>query len=277
MLNKLNDPIRARRRFLSLLLPLAASAQAPSFTQEPTVTVKDIEMLLSVKMSDDVIIARAKRSGKPMDLTTEEMIKLKQAGASDNLIRQLLTTSPASNPSPGPATTQVNPPSDRREVGVYYKRAEEWTELLAEVVNFKTGGGLKSFASGGIVSKDLNGLLTGQHSRNSVKTPLELLIVAPEGIGATEYQLVRLRENKGNREFRSVTGGIMNSQSGAMRDMVPFEGKRIGPRMFAVVLPANIGAGEYGFLPPGGASGGGGVVGSPTGAQGRMYTFRIVE
>ncbi len=240
------------------------------------ITVNDIEMLLSVKMTDDVIIAKAQRSAKPVELSTEEMIRLKKAGASDSLIRQLLTVGTAASPTQSAAAVAQVPASVQREIGVYIKRGEEWVELLAEVVNFKSGGGLKSLATAGVVKKDLNGLLVGQHSRNSAKTPLEFLIVAPEGIGATEYQLLRLRENKENREFRSVTGGIMNSQSGAMRDMVPFEGTRIAPRQFQVLLPANLGAGEYGFLPAGGASGGG-VVGMPTGAQGKMFTFRLVE
>ena len=253
--------------FVCIAMALALAAQA----QGPAITVADIEMLLSVKMTDDVIIAKASRSGKPVELSTEEMISLKKAGASDTLIRQLLTIGTAV------ASAQSAPlAANQREIGVYFKRGEEWVELLSEVVNFKTGGALKSFATGGILSPDLNGLLVGQHSRNSAKSPVEFLIVTPEGVGATEYQLLRLRENKGNREFRSVTGGVMNAKSGAMRDMVPFEGKRTVPRQFQVLLPANLGAGEYGFLPPGGANGGG-AFGSPTGAQGKMFTFRLVE
>ncbi len=243
--------------------------------QGPAMTFAEIEMLLSVQMTDEVILAKAKRSGKPVELATEEMIKLKKAGASDGLIRQLLTVGTASG-SPQPAAAGQTVATNQREIGVYLKRGEEWVELLTEVVNFKSGGAIKNLASAGVVKKDLNGLVVGQHSRNSAKTPLEFLIVAPEGVGATEYQLLRLRENKENREFRSVTGGVMNAQSGAMRDMVPFEGTRIAPRQFQVLLPANLGAGEYGFLPAGGASGGG-VVGMPTGAQGKMFTFRLVE
>ena len=272
----------SRLRHLAVLLTISfIAAHSLVRAQSPPVTAADIEMLLSVKMADDVIIARAKRSGQPVDLSTDELIRLKKAGASDSLIRQLLTIAPASNAAPA-SNSQLTPaaiqstPATQREIGVYYKRGEEWVELLAEVVNFKSGGALKNLASAGVLKKDLNGLLVGQHSRNSTKTPLEFLIVAPEGIGATEYQFLRLRENKGNREFRSVTGGILNSQSGAMRDMVPFEGTRVAQRQFQVVLPANLGAGEYGFLPPGGANGGG-IVGTPTGGQGKMYTFRLVE
>ena len=35
---------------------------------------------------------------------------------------------------------------------------------------------------------DVNGHLNGQHSPNSVKTPLEFLIYVPEGVAITEYQ-----------------------------------------------------------------------------------------
>ena len=258
--------------FVRIAMAIALAAQA----QGPSITVADIEMLLSVKMTDDVIIAKASRSGKPVELSTEEMISLKKAGASDTLIRQLLTIGTAvASAQSAPLAAQATA-ANQREIGVYLKRGEEWVELLSEVVNFKSGGALKSLASAGVVKKDLNGLVMGQHSRNSAKTPLEFMLVAPEGVGATEYQLLRLRENKENREFRSVTGGIMNAQSGAMRDLVPFEGKRTAPRQFQVLLPANLGAGEYGFLPPGGANGGG-AFGSPTGAQGKMFTFRLIE
>ncbi len=258
--------------FAFLAFTIAFSVQA----QGPAMTVAEIEMLLSVQMTDDVIVAKAKRSGKPVELSTEEMIRLKKAGATDGLMRQLLTIGTASSSPPPSVAASQTVATNQREIGIYLKRGEEWVELLTEVVNFKSGGAIKNLASAGVVKKDLNGLVVGQHSRNSAKFPLEFLIVAPEGVGATEYQLLRLRENKENREFRSVTGGVMNAQSGAMRDLVPFEGTRIAPRQFQVLLPANLGAGEYGFLPAGGASGGG-VVGMPTGAQGKMFTFRLVE
>jgi hypothetical protein len=80
-------------------------------------------------------------------------------------------------------------------------------------------------------------MLHGPHSRNSVNSPLEFIISMPEGIAITEYQLIRLRPNKDYREFRTMTGGVFNQKSGAMRDMVPFEGKKLSARMYSVVRP----------------------------------------
>jgi hypothetical protein len=63
-----------------------------------------------------------------------------------------------------------------------------------------------------------------------------------------------------------MTGGVLHQSGGAMRDLVPFEGKKIAPHVFTVMFPGNLGAGEYGFLPPGASQGGG-----------KMYTFRVIE
>jgi hypothetical protein len=104
-----------------------------------------------------------------------------------------------------------------------------------------------------------------------VKTPVEILVYAPEGVAITEYQLLRLRQKQDHREFRTVTGGVLHQSGGATRDLVPFEGKKIAPRTWVVLLP-NIGAGEYGFLAPGAVSS------QHASAQlGKMYSFRLLE
>jgi hypothetical protein len=129
---------------------------------------------------------------------------------------------------------------------------------------------MKSIATAGVVKGDVNGHIEGPHSRNSVATPVEVLIYSPEGVAITEYQLLRLRDNKGSREFRTVTGGVMHVSGGATRDLVPFEGKKVATRTYKIVLP-NLGAGEYGFLPPGA------VTSASSASLGKMYSFRLLE
>ncbi len=68
----------------------------------------------------------------------------------------------------------------------------------------------------------------------------------------------------------SVAGGVMHVSGGATRDVVPFEGKKVSNRVYKVLLP-NMGAGEYGFLPPGAISA------ANSASIGKMYTFRILE
>jgi hypothetical protein len=145
-----------------------------------------------------------------------------------------------------------------------------WEELLPEVVNWKTGGVLKRMATVGIVKGDVNGRIPGPHSKTSVACPLEVLIYAPEGVAITEYQLLHLRENGDAREFRTVTGGVFHQSGGAIRDVLPFEGKKIASRTYKVTL-SQLSPGEYGFLPPGA------VTSSSSASIGKMYTFRLIE
>lgn len=69
-----------------LLLVLSVLTLA---AENPALTGADIEMLLSVKIADDVIVARAKASGKPVELSAGDLAQLRKAGASEDLIRQL--------------------------------------------------------------------------------------------------------------------------------------------------------------------------------------------
>ncbi len=155
------------------------------------------------------------------------------------------------------------------EIGVYVKRGNEWVEIQPEVVNWKTGGVFKSIASMGVVKGDVNGHLDRKQSPNRVGSPLEFVIIAPEGVAVTEYQLLKLHENSNNREFRTVTGGVFHVKGGATRDLVSFEGKKVASRTFSITL-SGLQGGEYGFLPPSGFTSASG------GSIGKMYTFTMV-
>lgn len=242
------------------------------FSQEPLTNAAIIKMV-KADMSESLILSMVGQQPGNFSTKVDDLIALKQAGVSDKVVSAMAAKA-AGVPSASPAAASAGAaPSTGMEIGVYAKKADAWTEVLPEVVNWRTGGTLKNLASVGVVKKDLNGNLAGPGSRNSIKMPLEFMIVAGEGVSITEYQLIRLRANKDFREFRTVTGGILNQQSGAMRDMVPFEGKKLSPRNFLVVLPNNLGAGEYGFLSPGAV----GSAGNSQAQIGKMYTFRIVE
>jgi len=137
------------------------------------------------------------------------------------------------------------------------------------VVNWKTGGVGKSIVTLGVVKQDINGHLDGKSSRTPVTSPLEFIIVTPEGTAITEYQLIKLNEHSDNREFRTMTGGVFHAKGGATNDVVPFEGQKVASRTFTITLTGTK-AGEYGFLPPGALTQ---LSGAAT--LGKMYTFSV--
>lgn len=260
-----------------------ASATPQMQAKEEILTNDSVIQLLKVGLDEDSIIAKIQKTKYNFDTSTQGLVALKQAGASSRLIQfmmdptkelQKTTPSPVTGGVPQPAGSPTgNAPVANypTEIGIYIKKDGRWVEVQPEVVNWKTGGVIKHIASAGIVKGDVNGNINGAHSRNAVKTPLEFIIVAAEGVAITEYQLIKLREQKDYREFRTVTGGVLHAQSGATRDLLEFEGTKVASRTFSVNLPT-LGAGEYGFLPPGAVASG-----HSSGSLGKMYTFRISE
>lgn len=266
--------------FITLTL-LYNPIRAMTSQGEDVMTNQTVMELVKAKTSDELIISLIKDSKTDFDTSAKAVLQLKKAGVSDAVIQamrakaggQPATASDVPAGSGSSATGESSPPPTGlpSEIGVYVKKKDQWVEVLPEVINWKTGGVLKSIGTVGIVKPDINGRINGPHSRNSIVTPAEFLIIASEGVAITEYQFLKLREKKDGREFRTVTGGVFHQSGGAQRDLQPFEGKKIAPRTYIVTFQT-LSYGEYGFLPPGA------YTSSSASAQlGKMYTFRVVE
>jgi hypothetical protein len=252
-------------------------------------SVEDVIKLAKAGLGEDIILQQIKKKNRPFDLTTDQLIALKTANVSDRIVAFMLDPSQPEIPAAAPVelapfhapqllepqteapavAVPVPIPSEPAlpgEVGVYTRKQNQWTEVAPEIVYWKTGGALKAIATAGVLHGDVNGRVLGVSAHNTFATPLELLIVAPEGVVMAEYQLIRLRPNKDSREFRSVTGGVLHSQSGTFRDMINFDSKKLASRVYQVTFPSSAGPGEYGLLPPGSNNG-----------SGKIYSFRITE
>jgi len=72
-------------------------------------TLDDILKLVQVRLGDDLIISQIRKNGKAFALTPDELVRLKTAGASDDVIRAMIDPKaplpqPAPSPTPAPAT-----------------------------------------------------------------------------------------------------------------------------------------------------------------------------
>jgi hypothetical protein len=238
---------------------------------QTALTNDSIIKMVKAGLGDDVVISTVKVQPANYSTDPDGLIALKGAGVSDKVIAAMvdrMAAPPAAVAAPPAASSGTGPVN---EVGVYFRKSDAWADLNPEVVNFKTGGVLKSIGTAGIVKGDINGHVNGEHSKTQLKTPVDILVYTPEGVAITEYQLLHLHEQKDSREFRTVTGGVMHVSGGATRDLMTFESKKIAPRTYEILLPS-LSAGEYGLLPP--------TAGDATGSSGRIgkvYSFRILE
>jgi len=247
-----------------------SEARAVPFTTDAQqfskrITNQDVVDMVSFGLSDDVIIDKIHATTRAdFDTSITGLRALKAARVSDAVIRVMI------NPTAKPMVKSTDDAALLTpEVGVYIVRDSRQTEVPPEIVNWQTGGVLKTHASLGIVKGDVNGKVMRGRSSTRTTSPVEFLIRTPEGTSVEEYQLLRLHEKSNRREFRSVTGGVLHVSGGAQRDEVAFEAQKAGNRVWKIVI-GSLPNGEYGFLPPGVAS-------ASISASGKMYTFGVIE
>jgi hypothetical protein len=270
-------------RFLFLLCitlgPLTAIAQntgdAPQLIEGPqtaapgtaaTMNNDSVIRMAKAGLGDDLILQTINTQPGKYQTDSDSLVALKQAGVSDRVIAAMMNKS-RRQLTPAPENPIVI--SDVNEIGVYYKdRTGKWIAIEPEIVHIKSGGFVKSTVTHGIIKEDKNGHLNGRESALLLPRPIQFLIYAPDGVSASEYDLLRFRINSDNREFRVLTGGVFHSTGGADRDEVPFKPVKTAPHTYEFTVDQKTPGGEYGILPPG--------TGNVTNG-GKIYTFAISE
>jgi len=258
-----------------LFLTIVVLCLSLGLAAQEALTNDSVIKLVKAGLSDDLIVSTINASPGTYDTSADGLIALKTAGVSDKVVSAIVLK--ASGAASAPAAPVASSPSSSLphgvdDVGVYLKNKNgTWDAMLPEIVNFKTGGVMKSIASAGIVKGDLNGHIAGAKAKLSTTLPVTFAVYLPEGVEISEYQLLHLRTNNDSREFRSVTGGVMHVSGGATRDAIDFQSQKIGPRVYQIALPSGLGRGEYGLLPPGAYNS------QNMGSSGKIYSISVIE
>lgn len=256
-----------RKGFLAVLFLVFASL----LTAQQTLNNDGVIKMAKAGLSEDVIAAAVSSSPGTYDTSADALIALKSAGVGDKVVAAMVARASGAVAAPA-ATASSALPQGIDEVGVYYKdKSGKWAQLMPEVVNFKTGGAMKRFATRGIIKEDINGHIEGKNAKTQVTLPVVFAVYAPEGTAITEYQLVRLRQQSNSREFRSKTGGVIHESGGAKRDLVEFQPEKLAPRLYQLSLEQSAGKGEYGIIPPGSYSS------ANMASGGKIYSVSVLE
>ena len=256
-----------RKNLLAVLFLVFASL----LSAQQTLNNDGVIKMAKAGLSEDVIATAVTSSPGTFDTSADALIALKSAGVGDKVVAAMVARASGAVAAPA-ATASSALPQGIDEVGVYYKdKSGKWAQLMPEVVNFKTGGAMKRFATRGIIKEDINGHIEGKNAKTQVTLPIVFAVYAPEGTAITEYQLVRLRQQSNSREFRSKTGGVIHESGGAKRDLVEFQPEKLAPRLYQLSLEQSAGKGEYGIIPPGSYSS------ANMASGGKIYSVSVIE
>jgi hypothetical protein len=200
---------------------------------EAALTNADVVELVRSGLAEGTITRLIETRRHSFDVSVPDLIALKRAGVSDQVIRLMLVAATGRVArSPAPAAV----PEER---GVYWEGPEGLRRLPAERITLRGPRGFETDT----------GVIGGTRSAVTLTTPLSFVIRTPDHVAPEEYLLVQLFVRKDRREFRTLTGGLWRGD-GIERMAVPFESERLGRNLYRVRIVA-LPRGEFGFLQPG--------------------------
>ena len=249
-------------------------AFCPLLIAQQTLNNDAIVKLVQAGLSDDLIVDTINASPAAYDTSANGLIALKKAKVSDKVVAAILLKASGAAPASGSTASAQSAalPAGIEDVGVYFKDPSgAWVAMLPEIVNFESSGKLKNIASAGIVKGNLNGRIEGSRSKQNATLPVTFAVYMQEGEAITEYELVRLHTNAGAREFLSASGGVLHTEAGATKDEVEFQPQKIASRVYQITLAPGVGSGEYGLLAPGATTS------SNKETSGKIYTVSVAQ
>jgi hypothetical protein len=254
-------------------------------------SVEDVVKLSQAGLAEEVIITKIKMNGKPFNLNTEELLDLKKAGVTDNVINYLLDPakpySPPPLPPPPTAVAPVDKPPEKPappkppvvpakkypedllaakappEPGLYrFVAGSPATVEIKLLLGTREGPGL-----GKVLMKkgDQIAFLAGASSETRTKEQSpRFYLRLPEGKGIEDVVLISLLRKSDRRVIDMGPGPKQEIKPEVVRQ---FNSVEVGPHLFRITT-AKLLKGEYLFFLLGSAE-------PPKGSYGKGYDFGI--
>ena len=203
-------------------------------------------------------------------MSSTDLVEMKRMNVRERIIAAMMAKTLGPPPSAKPEAAKPKPLPTVS--GIYYKKADDWAELLMEEIAWSASGvvnNVRNVVSVGMLKRDVTGTIARTSSRSMLTSPFELLIVPPSGLDIHNFLLLGLKRNKGSREVE-----IGPSRKGeAYKKAIPFGVEKAGPNQFRLYFPSPLAPGEYGLLQVSQISTENRDNAAPSG---RIFTFRVL-
>lgn len=258
--------------FCLLAAALFFAAAMPTVAQE-TMNNAEVISLAKAGLNPTLIIGKIRTSKTNFDLSTDSLIKLKQAGVSDDVVGAMLEAKSGKSipaPSNGNGTARgtgdPNDPMAPHNFGIYIYEMKggspKMTQLAANVsAQNRTGGGFTAavtpFGLGKVKTK---ANLPGRNASLQIADTMPVFyfyldtasggLNTASGIPSTpnEFTLVRFNQRSDNREVTIAKHNSWGGKGGLSDEyVVALKAEDMGNGIFKVTPQADLKKGEYGF------------------------------
>lgn len=271
--------------FLILFFSISLYAQTPATGKsgEEVLTNDSVITMIQAGLSPDIIVSKIHASKTNFNVSTDELIRMKQAKVPDDIVRAMVLASGtesarASQIGAGDITkSDPNDPLAPHEGGIYLYEEKDGQKRMVQLEpstskQTKTGGIFTSALTYGIAKVKFKAALGGQHAKLQLNDPRPVFYfyfeVKNSGLSNSSYYatspnefvLVSLNVKENSRNVTVSQANVFGAQSGAMdKAMREFDYEKMAPGVYKVTPKANLTDGEYGFYNGGGAGPSGGA------------------
>ena len=230
--------------------PTPAPPTSQVLPQPPrAVSVEDLVRLLRAGISQDLILTKIRAGGQTLNLSADDLVKLKQAGAGDEFLKALLSPGPQDSAAAAAAEPQLP-----TAAGVYWIDPESGPHRIEGVTlgNPRVQNELASRLTLGMKRARMYAQLDGPHAstRAGERRP-RFYFYLPEGAHIADYVLVRLDEHEDARELEIGERSFWDDQfdiNPAIRIDCTYQ--RLADRLYLVTPADDLIVGEYAFFAP---------------------------
>ena len=252
--------------------PLIASAQEGG----EVLTNDKVIMMTKAGLSASIIVSKIRSSKTNFNVTTEELIRLKQARIPDDIINAMVEGSSRSAATVSQMgagdVARIDPhdPLSAHEAGIYLLQEEGGQRQMLQLepsisTQSKSGGWFKSAMTYGIAKVKSKAVLANANARLQINKPRPVFyfyfevknsglsnsgnVYASASTSPNEFVLVMMDEKKNNRELTVGQFNVFGAQSGTLdKYSRPFDYEKIAPGVYKVTPRVDLADGEYGFF-----------------------------
>jgi hypothetical protein len=270
------------KRILSAVGPLLLILNAPSLLRAETLDNQAVVMLTQAGLGPDAVIAKIRTSTSNFDLSTEQLVRLKQSRVSDSVIAAMLEASTRTSVSATAAVgaSNLNDPKTTRPSGIYLRTEWEQAPIMTRLdattsAESRSTGRLASALTYGIAKVRAKMVLPTPGARVQVGNPRPVFYFYFDQTNTSlsqgssgnnpfaslmgqaqapvtspnEFALVRFAQVGNNREIETASANILGSSSGtASTQRVNFTYEDVAPGIYKVMPQSDLAVGEYGFV-----------------------------
>lgn len=247
-----------------------------AYSQNAPLTKESIVQMVKAGLPEDVIISKIKAEANPPDFSAGDLISLKSAGVSDDVIRALVgpgakSARPAARVGPNPPLADPNDPLAAHDPGIYLMTTTGQGArkmILVERAGsgrVKTAHFFKMALTDGIMKAQIRALLPGPRAAvRADAQPVFYMYFPPTGnLGSadmisspSQFSLLRLERKKDHRETTVAKQGFGRASAGVdEKKTVEFSTEKIRAYVYKVTPNASLKAGEYAFVAATGVAG----------------------